>query len=327
MNTYLITGGTGFIGANLTRKIRQQEPEASIHVITQPDANLWRLADLAFTLSIHELDLLDFTAITSLVQHVKPNIIFHLAAYGGMPYEQDQAMIYRVNFDATINLFNACKKIGFDCFINTGSSSEYGKKNHAMHEDDILEPISDYGLAKAAATQFCRKEALINNLPAYTVRPFSVYGRYEMATRLIPTVITSALTNKPINLANPHSVRDFIYIDDMVNLYLTLAQKKPHNTFVFNAGNGIQSKIKDITDTIQNIMQQELPITWGTQQARPWEPTHWQADINQANEILDWQPSHTLHSGLEKTITWFKKHLHLYHESFPNEQHSRQQSP
>ncbi len=314
MSTYLITGGTGFIGSNLTRALLKKYPDDTIHLITQPKSNTWRLDDIAHKFFIHEIDLIDFINITSLIQRIKPTHIFHLAAFGGMPLEQNQAMIFRINLDATINLLNACKQVGFDCFINTGSSSEYGKKNTAMHENDLLEPISDYGVAKAATTQFCLKEAKLNKLAIYTVRPFSVYGPYEAATRLIPTIISNALTNKPINLSTPQSVRDFIYIDDLINLYLTIAHKKSRQAHVFNAGTGVQSSIKDVVESIQKILGKELNITWGSQQSRAWEPTSWQADITRAKEVLNWHLSKNLHTGLIATIMWFEQHLHLYQE-------------
>jgi len=328
MTTYLITGGTGFIGANLTRKLLNQEPNATIHLITQPGSSQWRLHNIAHKVFIHEIDLTNFTTITGLVQQIKPTTIFHLAAFGGMPNEQHQDMVFKVNLDATVNLLNACKQVGFDCFINTGSSSEYGKKNNAMREDDVLEPISDFGVAKAAATQFCLKEALVNQLPIYTVRPFSVYGPYELATRLIPTVITNSLINKPLNLASPTSVRDFIYVDDMTDLYLAIANKKPQEALIFNAGSGTQSTVQDVVTAIEVLEQKKLRVSWGTQVPRSWEPTHWQADVSRAKQVLGWQPRYTLETGLKTTKSWFKEHLHFYQESVPtHEQRLQQKTP
>lgn len=313
MKKYLITGGNGFIGANIARTLATQEQHNEIHLIVQPGSSLWRLHDIAHKLFIHEIDLIDFQGVTKLILTIKPDVILHLAAFGGMPNEQDQPLIFQVNFNATINLLNACKQVGFECFINTGSSSEYGKKNTAMHEHNVLEPISDYGVAKAAATQFCVKEALVNKLPIYTVRPFSVYGPYEMPTRLIPTIITNSITKQPIKLATPHSVRDFIHIEDLVKLYLAIIEKTPNETFVFNSGTGIQSTVQQVVESVENNISQKLPVIWGSQEPRPWEPIYWQANITLAQEILNWQPTYSLDTGIEKTIAWFEQHLHLYH--------------
>lgn len=313
MKKYLITGGAGFIGANLIRTLVKKS-NTIIHIIEPPGANFWRLEDLKDKVQVHEINLINFAAINELVSSIKPDIIFHLASYGGLPTQKDQFMIYQVNLMGTVNLINACKSIGFECFVNTGSSSEYGKKEISMKEEDVLEPNSDYGVAKAAATQFCYKEALMNKLPIYTIRPFSVYGDYEAPTRLIPTVINKFLTKKPLQLSNPNNVRDFIYIDDMVAMYLAVAHKKPNSTFVFNAGTGVQSSIKDVVQTVQTITQKTIEIQWQASTPRPWEPKAWQANTEIAVKNLAWSPNYDLLKGLKKTVAWFTKHAHLYEE-------------
>lgn len=312
MNTYLVTGGTGFISANLIREILAASPTSVIHVITQAAGNAWRLQEIQESIIIHKIRLDDHDAINTLIHKIKPTHIFHLAAYGGMPHEQDQATIFRINLDATINLINVCKQIGFACFIATGSSSEYGKKSHPMQENDLLEPLSDYGIAKAAATQFCLKEANMHRLPIYVIRPFSVYGPYETASRLFPTILINALINKPIFLGAPHNVRDFIYIDDLTKLYLMVAEQLPQNNHLFNGGSGIQYTIQDVVSTAEKIIGHPLTVAWGKHNPRLWEPTHWQADTTRAQEILGWQPSYSLEQGVRATMHWMQKHIYFY---------------
>lgn len=326
----LVTGGAGFIGANLVRELAN-DPHHIIHLLVEKNSNLWRLSDIINTLIIHEIDLADFDAVRTLVHTVKPSTIFHLAAYGGMCTQLNQKLIYDVNFYGTINLVNACKEVGFECFINTGSSSEYGMQEVPMHEELVLEPISDYGVAKAAATQFCLKEALFNKLPIYTIRPFSVYGDYEMPSRLIPTIMVNALEGKSIQLSSPHFVRDYIYIKDMVGLYMAVANgrerdivKEPETPismpyppmpcvkYVFNGGTGVQSSIQDVITTVQELVGKPLDITWGASTPRPWEPKAWRGDITRAHNVLGWQPAYNLHDGLQASLAWFNNNLRMY---------------
>ncbi|MBM3886922.1 NAD-dependent epimerase/dehydratase family protein [Candidatus Dependentiae bacterium] len=314
MNTkiYLITGGAGFIGSNLIRKILKHNPQAIIYVIEPQGINLWRLVDIAHLITIHHISLTNIAELTDLIESIKPQIIFHLASYGGMPNQIEQSLIFDINLLGTINLLSACKKVNFECFINTGSSSEYGKKSYPMKEQDILEPISDYAIAKAAATHYCLKEAIMCNLPVYTIRPFSVYGDYEALTRLIPTVALGFLTQNPLYLSKPTNVRDFIYIDDMVEAYLCLATKRPLHSYIFNIGSGIESSIQHVINIIQSITKTTPSIHWQATAPRPWEPTHWQADIHQAQTILNWTPSYSLEQGLLKTVQWLEKNQNLY---------------
>ncbi len=312
MKICLVTGGAGFIGANLIRKLLTSGYH--IHVVIEKNSPLWRLTNILSQITIHEIDISNFEKINTLVKTIKPELIFHLASYGGMPQQDDQDSIYYVNFDSTKNLVNVCKEVGFECFINTGSSSEYGMKSCPMKEDLILEPVSDYGVAKAAATQFCLKEAVSNKLPIYTVRPFSVYGDYEAPTRLIPTVLVNAIAEKPIQLSSPSYVRDFIYIEDMVDMYIAITKQLPRTHFVFNAGTGIQSSIQDVINTAQSMSDKKIIVQWNASETRPWEPKQWKADNALAQQVLNWHPHYNLAKGLKKSLTWFKNHLEFYHK-------------
>lgn len=302
METYLITGGAGFIGVNLVRRLIKRQ--GKIHIFAIEHESLWRLHHVEERITVHRVDLRNHNTVQQLIEQIRPTIIFHLASYGGMPDQLEQKMIVDVNFLGTINLLNACKMVGFDCFINTGSSSEFGMKNHPMSEEDVLEPVSDYAVAKAAATQFCLKEALKNNLPIYTLRPFSVYGPYEAKSRLIPTVLLGAIQSQPIHLSSPNYVRDFIYIDDVIDLYLAIANQKPQGAYIFNAGSGIESTIGDVVATVEKIVGKPCEVVWGKHQPRPWEPTCWQASVTRAHQVLSWQPRYSLGRGLKVSYMW-----------------------
>lgn len=313
MKKYLVTGGAGFIGSHVVRRL-VKELHCSIHIFAAEHESLWRLKGLEDFIIVHRVDLRAFEKVSRLIAMIKPTTIFHLASFGGMPDQLDQKVIFDVNFSGTVNLVNACKSVGFDCFINTGTSSEYGVKQGPMHEDDILEPVSDYAVAKAAATQFCLKEALVNKLPIYTVRPFSVYGPYEMKTRLIPTVLMSTVEHRPMQLSSPNCVRDFVYVDDVVALYMMVAQQKPIASYIFNAGSGIQSRVCDVVSTLQSIAGKPCFVEWGKHQQRPWEPKHWVASIERACGVLGWKPEYTLTQGLSASLTWFALNKTMYQE-------------
>jgi nucleoside-diphosphate-sugar epimerase len=198
-------------------------------------------------------------------------------------------------------------------------------KSTAMKEDLVLEPITDYGISKAAATQFCFKEAVFNKLPVYTVRPFAVYGDYEMPGRLIPSVLVNALQNKPVTLSSPHFVRDFIYIDDMVDIYIAITKQMPQNHFIFNAGTGVQSSIQDVINTLSPMCDKPIITQWNMREPRPWEPKCWKADHTLAQQVLNWHPHYNLAKGLKKSLTWFKNHLELYVEGTTYHAHTTQQ--
>jgi nucleoside-diphosphate-sugar epimerase len=176
----------------------------------------------------------------------------------------------------------------------------------------VLESISDYAVSKASATQYCFKEALSHKLPIYTIRPFAVYGDFELGTRLIPSIITSALRNMTVELSWPQYVRDFIYVQDVIDIYLRLAMQKPDGFYIFNAGTGKQSTIQDVFNTVQKILGTQLLVKWGAKEPRVSEPKNWLANIEIADAVLAWQPSYNIEQGLTQSINWFKNNLNFY---------------
>lgn len=306
----LITGGAGFVGSNLVRRIL--DDGADVNLIMRSTSNKWRIKDILSEINEHSVDLMDYDNLVSIVSEIKPSIIFHLATYGGSPFQKDTQNIIRSNFVGTMNLVNACKKVGFESFINTSSSSEYGNKKFPMSELDLLEPINDYGVSKAASTLYCHSIAKNEDLPIITLRLFSPYGSYEDSRRLIPHVILSILRNKSPNLTSPEFVRDFIFIEDVLDAFINVAQRSDLKDEVFNIGSGIQNTVGNVVNNILEIMGHKIEPKWGSTPEWSNEPVIWQADISRAKDILKWSPKHDLKGGMLKTINWFEKHIELY---------------
>lgn len=307
----LVTGATGFVGACLTRRLAETMSPIEVHIFTRGKSDNWRIADLTGRVRRHEVDLRDAGQVEKAVRRIKPNVIYHLAAYGGFAHQRDTPAILESNIMGTVNLLRACEKISFDCFVNTGSSSEYGIKPCPMSESHLLEPLGDYGVAKAAATLFCRSRAVEKSLPVITLRLFSPYGPWDDPKRLIPHVVSSLLRGKPPQLSRPESVRDFIYIDDALEVYLKAAKAKLPPGTILNVGTGVQHSVAEVAGIIRELTGSGVMPVWGGEPARP-EPGQWLADISKARSGLDWLPAHSLRYGLAKTVGWFKKNLDLY---------------
>src|SRR3989344_846287 len=151
----LLTGGAGFVGSTLLRRLVREAPPKKLHVLLQKNSDCWRIGDILKKVSVHFVDLRLPRAVDALVQKVKPRTIFHLATHGAYPAQQyDEKEILATNVDATFNLMRSCLAQGCDAFVNTGSSSEYGLKDKPMKESDVLEPTTAYGTSKAWATLY-----------------------------------------------------------------------------------------------------------------------------------------------------------------------------
>lgn len=306
----LITGATGFVGANIAARFLAEG--CRVFIFTRVNSDRWRIRDILERISVYSVDLNDETAVLSDIERIEPEIIIHSAVYGGYPFQKDARKMIDTNLIGTMNLLNACGKIGFKLFLNMGSSSEYGIKSNPMNERDLLEPVTDYGVSKASTTLYCQSYAKATKHPVATLRLFSAYGYYEEGSRLIPSAIMWSLKNSALKLSSPHNTRDFIFIDDVLEACIKIIENCDRASGeIFNIGSGRQHTVDDMAKKIIALTGAESVIEYGRANPR-LEPKVWQADISKAISILKWKPQHDLDSGLGKTITWFKKNMKLY---------------
>ncbi len=311
MMKVLITGATGFIGANLTRRLLHDGHE--VHAIIREEAQLWRLDSIITDLHLHIIDMTDSLKLTQLVREISPQWIFHLAVYGAYSSQSNVEEMVQTNVVATSNLLLACEKVGFEAFVNTGSSSEYGFKLYAPTEEESLEPNSYYAVTKASATLFARYFSQRTQLQVVTLRLYSVYGLYEEYTRLIPRLIVNGLKGTYPPLVSPTTARDFIYTDDVVDAYLKAADNGqiPRGA-IYNIGSGQQTELREVVELVRSQLGISEEPQWGSMEQRIWDTNTWVANISSAKRDLDWSPTNSLDSGLRQMTAWIRTHLDVY---------------
>jgi len=250
---FLITGASGFIGSVILRKLLEQNQ--IVHLILRKNSKTWRINELLDKVTVHYSDLSDLKELTRIVEKIKPNVIYHLATNGAYSYQKKADDIIKTNILGTWNLLQASENIPYELFVNTGSSSEYGFKNYAMRETDLVEPASYYAVTKCAQTLLCSHIAKQEKKPIVTIRPFSVYGPYEEPKRFFPTLMNALYFKKSMNLVDPETARDQIYVDDIAEAYLKIEELKKNPGEYFNIGTGVQSTIKDVVDIAVKVVR------------------------------------------------------------------------
>jgi nucleoside-diphosphate-sugar epimerase len=301
----LITGGSGFIGACLTRRLLTEGHDVSL--ILRPEAKLWRLAGLDGRYTAYCADLSDARALKAAVGACRPTVAYHLATYGAYPFQKDQAAILATNLLGTANLLAALHDQDYRAFINAGSSSEYGHKDRPMREDDLPSPRTDYGVAKAASTLLCQAEAH-KGRPVATVRVFSAYGPWEEPTRLVPYVMSCCLRGETPCVTAGRQPRDFIYVNDVVDLLLRAANTPAAHSQILHAGTGVQHTVQEMIESIVMICGRgRVRPEYGAAPTRPDEPACWVASIDRTRALTGWQPQYDLRAGIEQMWSWFQK--------------------
>ena len=301
----LVSGASGFVGANLARRLLADGDE--VHLLLRPEHKSWRLDGIVEDVHVHEVDITDREGVDKAMAAARPDWVFHLAAHGAYPTQKDLDQMIETNVRGTANLVAAAARANVQAFVSAGTSSEYGYKDHAPAEDEWLEPNSDYAVTKAAATMFCRHTAQRTGLAITTLRLYSVYGPFEEPTRLVPTLIVLGLEARLPPLVNPDVARDYIHVDDACDAFvLAAATDKQDPGVVYNVGSGTQTTLRDIVATTRRILAVKAEPQWGSMEERSWDTNVWVSNPSKIRAHLGWSPRHDLESGLRKTVEWFK---------------------
>jgi Nucleoside-diphosphate-sugar epimerases len=216
----LVTGATGFIGSRLTKALVASG--ANVHVLARQSSSLDRLRDCLNSISIHQGDVTDRSAVDACVSGANPEIVFHLAA--DLSARSTQAGFdsvdsnFAVNLDGAINVVRAASGLGTRVrkIVRTGSIGEYGNAPTPFDESIRERPLSAYAASLVAATHFFQAYQAQVGFDLVAVRPALVYGPAQDQRFFIPQLIKSCIDGVDFEMTAGLQKRDFIYIDDVV---------------------------------------------------------------------------------------------------------------
>jgi nucleoside-diphosphate-sugar epimerase len=137
-----------------------------------------------------------------------------------------------------------------------------------------------------------------------TLRFFSVYGPWEEPSRLVPTMICRARAGLPLQMVAPDVTRDFVFVDDVLRAFLDFDRLRAASGEVINLGTGVETTLRMVVETIQDLFGHRSEVVWGAMPPRHWDTTRWVADRTRAARLLDWEPRVGLPEGLARTAEW-----------------------
>jgi len=217
-----------------------------------------------------------------------------------------------VNVQGLENLLTALRPHSYTAFVNIGSSSEYGFKTAPMREDDTCDPASAYAASKLAATELATAEAKEYGKPIATFRLFSPYGPADDPSRLIMQAIRNLASKTSFRLPHPDAVRDYVYIDDVVDLLVSApGQIEGKKGELFNVGSGKEVHAMRVVEIIAQKLHAEdflraLSLPKGS--LGPTESPSWAADMKKTAETFSWAARVNISDGLDRTIDWALGH-------------------
>lgn len=298
----LVTGASGFVGANLFRMIAALRSD--VFAVVRRDKS-WRLADTKDE-SIIAVDFNDYAAAKNLLQSVAPQTVFNCMAYGAYSFEEDANLIYQTNFLSVVNFIELLSRHPFSAYIHAGSSSEYGTNCSAPTEDSSCEANSPYAVSKVAVASYLRYMGKHRSLPCINLRLYSVYGPLEDTSRLIPNVLRKALANELPPFVDPRTSRDFVHVDDVCAAFIMAAAKMHPGLYgeCFNIGTGIKTTIAELAHLTRSAFSVAAEPKFGSMEGRAWDLADWYANPRKAADLLGWKPRVGLEEGLRVTARW-----------------------
>jgi nucleoside-diphosphate-sugar epimerase len=308
MRRALVTGAGGFVGANLARRLLGDGWE--VELLVHAGSDRWRLDAIGGDARVHEADVTNAAAVESIVARSRPTHVFHLAAHGAYSWQADDERILGTNVLGTLHVLEAALRHGCEAVVNTGSSSEYGFVDHAPAEDELPVPNSVYAVGKAAATLLAGHLGRGARTRISTLRLYSVYGPFEEPGRLLPALALAALEDRLPPLAGPETARDFVHVDDVVDAYLSAAERAGGGA-VYNVGSGTQTTLAELVAVVGEVFSFTPKPEWGSLPARAWDTSTWVANAARIRAELGWEPRRTLPEGVRALADWLASSLEL----------------
>lgn len=308
----LVTGGAGFVGSNLIKKLLN----VNYKVICVDNFNNYydplvkERNILPFkkskTFFLYRQDICDDDGLERIFKKEKPQIICHLAAQVGVRESIKYPSLYiKTNIHGTLNLLNLSVKHKVANFVFASSSSVYGnnKKIPFVESDQTDQPISPYAATKKSAELLIHTYHKIYNLNSAILRFFTVYGpsgRPDMAPYLF---VDSIFKGKSIQKFGKGTTgRDYTYVDDLVEGIISAIEKN-YSFEIFNLGSNHSINLNKFISLIEKLSGRKAIIKNAGMQAG--DAINTLADISKAKRLLGYQPKTSIEKGLRKFIDWY----------------------
>jgi nucleoside-diphosphate-sugar epimerase len=296
--TVLVTGASGFIGNHLCQRLLLEG--ASIHGVARKNCQ-HHLADIAWWHG----DLAYSTFTRRLIESVKPEVIFHLASHvvGNRELHAVQPT-FQANLHAAVNLLTTASEMGSKRIILVGSQEEpeAGQSSYTV-------PASPYAAAKWAASAYARMCHALYQTPVTIARVFMVYGPGQKDTKkLIPYTILSLLGRIAPRLTSGERPVDWIYVKDVVDALLVLAQSENLDGRTVDLGSGSLVTVREVVERIADLMEADTRPQFGRVADRPMEQIR-KANDRKTYDLTGWQADTSIKQGLESTIQWYRENL------------------
>ena len=311
MEKFLVTGGAGFIGSNICKKLVSQDCFVRVidNLLTGKKSNL---ADVIDNIEFIQADMGDSEVAQSAMKDI--DVVLHQGALPSVPISiDDPAATHKHCVDATFTLLLAARDAGIKRFVYAASSSAYGDAPDSPKAETMpVSPLSPYAVAKLTGEYYCSVFYKIFGLETISLRYFNVFGPYQdpasQYAAAIPAFVMAILKDQPPTIyGDGEQSRDFTYIDNVVEANLLAARTRHTQGEVINIACGQAVTVNEIIDKINELLGKKVKPIYTD--SRPGDVKHSLADITLAQQTIGFKPTVLFNDGLKKAIDWYRNNL------------------
>jgi len=317
----LVTGGLGFIGSNLSAQLVRLGSHVTIvdNMIPRLGGNLFNVEAIADKVHINFSDVRDSHSMDYLVKGQE--FIFHLAGQvNHVDSIRDPIQDLDINCRGTLVLLESCRKYNRGVkVIFSGTRGEYGSSvTLPVGEDHPTNPKGIYAVTNLSAEKMVLVYDDVHKIPGVCLRITNTYGpRHQMAHDeygVLNWFIRKAIDREVVPVfGDGRILRDFLYVDDLVDCFLQVATRDQAYGEVFNVGSGIPISFIDLAKKIVKIAESgKVTFTEFTQERKEVEPGDYYTDISKIKRLVGWKPKTDLEEGLRRTIEFYRKYKKEY---------------
>jgi nucleoside-diphosphate-sugar epimerase len=306
---YLITGGAGFIGSNMCRRLLSTGNKVRI-LDNLATGRLQNLEDVKSSIDFIEGDIRKPADVAGALKGVR--YVIHMAALPSVIRSvEDPVASNDVNVNGSLNLLMAARDANVERFVFSTSSSVYGDTAVLPKREDMMPcPLSPYALQKLTIEHYCRIFHMLYGVPTVCLRYFNVFGPRQnpksQYAAVIPLFIDATKNGKsPVIYGDGEQTRDFTFVEDVVDANLCACHAAVDDCAgrVFNVARGDRISVNRVASTIAQILNSTVKPVY--EAARPGEVRDSQADSGLAKKFLKWAPKVDFSSGLRRTCEYY----------------------
>ncbi len=326
MKKILVTGGCGFIGSCLIKKLLKNKLNFVLNIDALKKQSVKESLNeirSSKNYNFKKIDITNFNRINSSINSFKPDLIFHLAAESHVDRSiSSPTHFIKSNINGTLNILESLRVAKFwrnkkkFKLINISTDEVYGslsKSEKSFNENNQFKPNSPYSSSKASSDLIARSYNKTFKIPIITTNCSNNYGPWQYPEKLIPVVILSCLKNKNIPIyGNGSNIRDWLYVEDHADALIKISNSnKVGNTY--NIGGGKEVSNIEIVNKICEIMDHIYPAKKSYKNLisfvddRLSHDFRYSVNINKIKKEFDFKPKYNFNRGLSKTINWYVK--------------------